>query len=51
MEPNMGLPLGIYTNHYGKGCGNNNKDCRGMDQVRRRCRRKRRRRRRRRSFC
>ena len=30
----MGLPLGIYTNHYGKGCGKNNKDCRGMDQVR-----------------
>ena len=25
--PSMGLPLGIYTNHYGKGCDRNTGDC------------------------
>ena len=41
--PSLGLPLGIYTNHYGKGCrknsrGSYNEDCKfqelGPDQVR-----------------
>ena len=39
--PSMGLPLGIYTNHYGKGSGKGcnpddpNTNCQyyGMDQV------------------
>ena len=24
-EPSLGLPLGIYTNHYGKGCRRNSR--------------------------